>query len=93
MATYLYILQSERDTSYYIGVTTNVQKRVWQHNSGGSTYTRGRRPWKLVYLEEFASSTEAHKRERMIKARKSRQYIEMLISRHAAHLTSLRLEA
>ena len=36
---YTYVLQSEKDGSYYIGYTRQLQKRIRQHNAGKSTYT------------------------------------------------------
>ncbi len=54
----------------YTGQTTDVERRLAQHNGekpGGAKYTRGRGPWKLVHVEEFESVGEALKRERAIK--------------------------
>ena len=79
MAYFVYILQSERDGTYYVGQTTNVDERVRRHNQGRSSYTRGRGPWVLVYQEEVSSRSEAARREREIKKRKERDYIEQLV--------------
>ncbi len=64
---YLYILQC-RDGSYYTGITTDIERRLDQHNSGtASKYTRSRLPVTLVYTEEQASEKTARKREYDIK--------------------------
>ena len=56
------------DGSLYTGWTTDVEKRIEAHNSGkGAKYTRGRRPVKLVYTEEFPTKEEALSREAAIK--------------------------
>ena len=64
---YTYILRCA-DGSLYTGWTTNLEKRIEQHNSGkGAKYTKGRRPVKLAYYEEFDTKEEAMKREWEIK--------------------------
>ena len=76
---YTYVLQSEKDGSYYIGSTNNIEARLKKHNSGGSKYTKSKLTCKLVYKEECQSLSEARKREYYLKSLKSRKYIEKLI--------------
>jgi putative endonuclease len=64
---YVYIIQSELDNSFYKGFTTNYLDRLDEHNLGFSDYTSRKRPWKLVYVEEFPSKTEALKKEIRLK--------------------------
>ncbi len=77
---HLYILESERDGTYYIGSTSNLADRITRHNEGRSKFTKNRIPWKLVYTEEFSSKIAANHRELEIKRWKSRKMIENLIS-------------
>ncbi len=58
------------DNSLYTGITTDLERRVEEHNSSvkGSRYTRSRRPVHLVYAEECISRSEASKRERLLKS-------------------------
>ncbi|HMO61281.1 MAG TPA: GIY-YIG nuclease family protein [Ferruginibacter sp.] len=76
---YTYILQSLKDFSFYIGQTDDLDKRVCKHNDGFSKYSSSKIPMRLVYFEVFATRTEALKREKEIKNKKSRQYIQYLI--------------
>jgi putative endonuclease len=56
------------DRSLYTGWTTEVQRRVREHNDGlASKYTRARLPVSLVYLEQLESRSDALKREYAIK--------------------------
>ncbi len=64
---YVYLIRSERDGKLYIGQTSDVDLRLQQHNDGKSTYTRLRRPWKLVYFEAFLSKKDALIRELALK--------------------------
>ena len=67
MEHYVYIIQSEKDSSFYKGYTSDPLRRLAQHNSAGSEYTSGKMPWKLVYVEEFKTKTEALIREKNLK--------------------------
>ena len=74
-----YILQSHKDASYYIGSTEDLDVRVAKHNKGYSRYTKLKRPWKLVYREEYRTLSEAKKREYYLKSLKSKIVIEKII--------------
>ena len=57
-----------RDGTYYTGYTTDVARRVAEHNAGdGAKYTRGRRPVELVHVETYATQSAAMQREYAIK--------------------------
>jgi putative endonuclease len=79
---FVYILQSQKDGSYYVGASKNVETRLDQHNRGAGRSTRARRPWRLIYTEEHNTRSEAVRREGEIKKQKSRFYIESIISFH-----------
>ena len=79
MPFYIYILQSLKDGSYYVGSTQNLEERIERHNQGRSQYTKPRRPWKLVYSEEHTDRSNAVKRENQIKRRKDKEFIQSLI--------------
>jgi putative endonuclease len=64
---------------YYVGESDNVESRLKSHLSGISKFTARADDWKVVYTEQFLIRTEAIKREREIKNKKSRKYIEWLI--------------
>ncbi len=81
MTYYTYIIQSENNGEFYIGHSHDVDLRVARHNLGWTRSTRGRGPWKLVYVEKFETKLDAIRREREIKKRKSREYICRLIEK------------
>ncbi|OGR84137.1 MAG: hypothetical protein A2901_08960 [Elusimicrobia bacterium RIFCSPLOWO2_01_FULL_54_10] len=64
---FAYLLQSEKNGTFYLGWTSDVIRRVEEHNFGESTYTKTRGPWKLVGVEEFQDHESAKKRERTLK--------------------------
>ncbi len=67
MPYYVYIIQSQKDHSYYKGFSEDVEQRLLQHNAGESTYTKNKIPWKLVYVEEQADKRLALIREKNLK--------------------------
>ena len=77
---YTYILYSLSIDKYYIGYTQNLELRLERHNSGWGKFSSRGIPWKLVHKEEFNSKSDSIKREKEIKQKKSRKYIEGLIS-------------
>jgi putative endonuclease len=77
---FVYILQSRSSARYYTGQTHDLDARLIYHNSNWSKSLRNRGPWELVYREEYATRSEALRRERQIKSWKDRDMIERLVS-------------
>ena len=64
---FLYIVKC-KDKSFYTGITTDIVRRLKEHNARrGGSYTRIRTPVKLVYQENQVSRSEAQRREAQIK--------------------------
>lgn len=68
---YVYLLKSEKTGGYYIGCTGDLKKRVDEHNSGKSAYTKDKTPWQLRYYEAYFSKDDAFQREKQLKKNKS----------------------
>lgn len=79
MAYYAYIVECA-DKTLYSGITTVLERRIQEHNESpkGAKYTRTRRPVRLLYTEEFATRSEALKREAAFK-KLSRKGKEQLV--------------
>jgi putative endonuclease len=76
---FVYVLRCADDT-LYTGYTTDVDRRVAEHDAGeGAKYTRGRTPVELVHVEAFDSKSAAMRREHEIKSL-SRDRKEALIA-------------
>lgn len=75
---YTYMLECA-DGSIYTGWTTDVERRLKEHNSGrGAKYTRARLPVVLVYYESFAEKCTAMKREAEIKSYSRIKKLELI---------------
>jgi putative endonuclease len=65
---YVYVLECS-DGTFYTGYTTDVDRRVREHEAGeGAKYTSGRTPVSLVHVEEFDSCSAAMSREHEVKS-------------------------
>ena len=76
----LYVLRSQKTGELYKGITNNFNRRIKEHNSGKSISTRGRRPWKLVYVEQFKNREDARKREKFLKSGEGRELLKNLLN-------------
>lgn len=64
----VYFLQRTKDYKFYIGCTSDIEKRVQYHNSGKNKSTKHRKPFILVYTEKYKDKHEAYKREYYLKS-------------------------
>lgn len=72
---FVYILRSDRDPSrHYVGLTSDVLRRLAWHNHGPSGVTVRHRPWSLVVALKFADATTAGRFERYLKTGSGRVF-------------------
>jgi putative endonuclease len=78
---YLYILRCA-DRTLYTGVTTDVARRVKEHNESalGAKYTRARRPVKLVYTKKYRTRSKASREEFRLKQLSRNEKLALLTS-------------
>jgi len=79
MSFYVYVLISQLDGIRYVGSGADAEERLRRHNKGDYRFTKGHRPWKLVYKEEFSSRSEAMKREKFLKSGQGRKYLDSIL--------------
>ena len=68
-----YVLISLTDRKLYIGYTTNLDRRLQEHNSGRVISTANRRPLKLIFCEYYFSDKDAKRREMLSRTQSSRR--------------------
>ena len=78
---YVYIIESESTGLLYVGQTEEPEKHLSDHNRGGSPYTKGRGPWRSIYLQEFETRSEALACEKKFKSWKSPSRLRAMISK------------
>ena len=78
MPFHVYIIECN-DGKLYTGITTDLKRRIQQHNSGnGCRFTKFRHPVKLVYSEEASGRPEALRREAAIKCLERQQKLRLI---------------
>jgi len=78
---FVYILYSKNFDRYYIGQCEDLSARLIRHNAKIVLSTKAYTPWEMVYSESYETRSEATSREKEIKNKKSRKYIESLLTR------------
>ena len=76
---YVYVLFSSKLRKRYKGSTSNIERRLIEHNDGKSRFTKGGIPWSVVYKEEYATLSEARKRELFLKSGAGRKFLDKVL--------------
>jgi len=78
---YVYVLKSKKDNKWYTGSTNDLRKRFNQHNSGKSTWTKGRGPFEIIYYEACFNEDDARSREKYLKSGMGKRYLKNRLKR------------
>ncbi|MEO1515209.1 MAG: GIY-YIG nuclease family protein [Bacteroidota bacterium] len=81
---FVYVLSSTSQKRFYIGMTSDLSRRLKEHNAGKTKSTKGYRPWKILFHEPYPTRVEARKREKYLKSGVGREYINRIWSRSSA---------
>jgi putative endonuclease len=73
---YVYVLKSKLDGGLYIGCTSNLKRRVTEHNIGEVKSTQRRVPMELIYYEASLNENDSFKREKYLKTTYGRRYLK-----------------
>ena len=65
--SYAYLLRSQKDKRYYLGYTTDLLRRLVEHNEGLNPSTKSRGPFRLIGFEAYLTQKEAKEREKILK--------------------------
>ncbi len=76
---YTYVLKSKKDGNLYIGFSTDLKKRLSEHNEGLVASTKARRPLEIVYYEACSDKKKAIEREKSLKTGFGRAYLKRRI--------------
>lgn len=73
---FVYILFSQKDHKFYTGFTSDVERRLEEHNQGKNISTKNRRPLDLVYYEAYCEEMDARGREAFLKSGSGKKYLK-----------------
>lgn len=75
----VYVLLSLKDGDFYIGYTTDLPRRLDEHNQGRNTSTAPRRPFVLIHAEYYLAKADAERRELYLKTTKGRRTLKLML--------------
>ncbi|MDO8929153.1 MAG: GIY-YIG nuclease family protein [Bacteroidota bacterium] len=75
----VYALHSQFDGRIYVGFSSNVEKRLKEHNSGKTKSTKGFRPWVIIFTEEYTNRIEAREKEKYYKTGIGKEKLRKLV--------------
>jgi putative endonuclease len=79
---WVYVLRSLSTGRLYTGSTSDLPRRLDEHQTGTSFSTRRERPWELAHREQFATRAEAVRRERYLKTGRGRDELRRTLAGH-----------
>ena len=88
MFFYVYIINSQKNNKMYVGYSSDLRKRIEEHNSGKNKSTKIGIPWRLVYYEACLHEGDAYRREKYLK---TSQGMRLIKSRIKEYLYTCRL--
>lgn len=79
---FVYVIQSKKDKRWYIGCTSDLRKRLKEHNSNKfQSWTKGRGPFELIYFEAYRNEKDAYNREKQLKSGAGLSYLKKRVRR------------
>ncbi len=76
---YTYALNSLKRNYIYVGITSDIERRVKEHNAGKNKTTRPYRPFVLIFKKEFKTRTEARVEEKRLKSGYGKEFLKNLV--------------
>ena len=85
----VYVIESLMDQTWYTGMAKDVTNRLLEHNSGKNRFTKGHRPWKIIYTEIHPDWENARKREKYLKSASGKIWLRKYLSMNSGDTSSL----
>lgn len=73
---YTYILQSNKNSQLYVGYTSDLKRRIREHNQGLNFSTKKYMPWEIIYYEACIEESDAKRREKYLKTTQGNRLIK-----------------
>lgn len=81
---YIYVLRSSKSGRLYTGFTSDLRKRLTEHQTDKSPYTKHRGPYELIYYEACMNANDAAAREKYLKTGTGKHYLKNRLKRFLA---------
>lgn len=84
MFHFVYVLESKIDNSWYIGYTTDVARRLIDHNTSKNISTKAKKPWQILYFEAYRDKRDALGREKFLKSGSGHTFLKKQLKHYLA---------
>jgi putative endonuclease len=85
MFWYVYVLESIRSKDLYIGYTSDLRKRLPEHNRGLNFSTKPYLPWQLIHYEAYRHQNDAKRREKYLKTNQGSRLLKRMLKEYFYH--------
>ena len=85
----VYVIESLTDQTWYTGMALDCQNRLKEHNAGKNRFTKGHRPWKIIFTEAFTNWEVARKKEKYLKSNAGKIWLKKYLNPHGGITGSL----
>ena len=82
MFHYVYLSQSLKNNSLYIGYTTDLKRRLKEHNQGMTFSTKSYIPWQLIHYESYKNEHDAKRREKYLKTNQGSRLLKRMLKEY-----------
>ena len=76
----VYVLKSKISQKSYVGLTSDLERRLKEHNSFKNFYTKRFVPWEVFYKEQYSKFVDARQREKFLKSTSGRRFLKKLFA-------------
>jgi len=76
---FVYAIKSRKDTRIYVGISSNPERRLREHNRGETPSTKSYIPWTLIYKKLLSSRIEAREEEKRLKSGYGKEFLKSII--------------
>ena len=77
----VYALTNTMNDEVYVGITSSLDRRITEHNSGKNRYTKAFVPWSVYYTEQQPDYPSARKREKYLKSAAGKRFLKRQLSK------------
>src|SRR3989338_8104765 len=82
MFYYVYVLQSMKNSSLYVGYTTDLRKRLQEHNRKLNFSTKPCTPWQIIHYEAYRNEEDAKRREKYLKSSQGARLLKRMLKEY-----------
>jgi len=79
---YVYVLESIKDKSLYIGYTSDLVARLKKHNDGLNLSTKSKKPWKIIHYEAYRNRDDVLRREKYLKTSQGSRLLKSMLKEY-----------